>query len=177
MISDAAGKTRKARKAIVRPTISFLIAFAVSAALSALHFYRRVPDVAALSFADEVQLSRAEAYRRAAEAPDAAALELQLQALWAMPFSARRDHEIDAVIERLAGLDLGRAIALVQAASPADRRLVKLFQTWAEIDWDASVSGQDRPANRFAGAIHTYRRSVAVSANASRSDRASGIDR
>lgn len=94
-------------------------------------------------------------YQGAVALADAADIETRIRSAAALPWSANRDVQIDALLWRLFDLDAQRAVTFVQEAGLDARFLVTLFVAWQRSDpaaaWAAFTRLQNPAAIRVAG--------------------------
>jgi hypothetical protein len=96
------------------------------------------------------------AYQQAAQVSDPAVLEAALDRLLAEPFSAASQIEIRALFERLAAIDVRRALRLAQTPGFDVELIAGVFRAWAEADADAALqelAGVGNPSTQRAIAI------------------------
>ena len=86
-------------------------------------------------------------YAFAAESAQPDELEFGIQRAAALPPSHRRAFELDALLMRLAEIDVARAVRFARTLRLETERLVPLFQLWAERDADAALAELERVDN------------------------------
>lgn len=89
-------------------------------------------------------------YAYVSESTEAEELEFLVQRTAALPISHRRTFELDALLMRLAELDVRRAVRFARTLRLETERLVPLFQSWAERDADAALQELRRLDNAVA---------------------------